>query len=246
MRDLGRQKDFLLYFNDASAQQATAQLGWDGGLTGGAHDSVLIADASVLSSKLNFALAESADINVDLASGNATHRLTVTYSDVFDTWKKGKDPRLADQVPLPLNEQGIYAQVFVPPSAVLLGLERKEVDGSVSKLQPETQGTFLGYQYFATFFQLALNQEKSLTYTYVAPAFLQIESDRMTYELQFHKQIGVPAYPVTFSVVPPPSYHTVRTAICSEGAKSCAESAQPSGQFDLAADTVIDVEFRRD
>src|SRR4051812_31084061 len=68
---LAREKQVMLYLNDPSAQTRVERLGLDGGISTDAGDYLMLADTSVLSTKLNLIVEESLDLHLSFDADGA-------------------------------------------------------------------------------------------------------------------------------------------------------------------------------
>ena len=93
---LGEEKNLLLYLRDLQAQQAVAELGWDGRVQPTEGDYLMVADSSLNSTKLNLVVQPRIDLTVSLDDlGNARNSVAITYSNDYSTWARSQDPHLA-------------------------------------------------------------------------------------------------------------------------------------------------------
>ena len=198
---LGEEKNLLLYLRDPQAQQAVAELGWDGRVQPSEGDYLMVADSSLNSTKLNLVVQPSIDLTVSLDDlGNARNTVAITYSNDYTTWARDQDPHLAALVTgqSTLTVYGDYLRLLVPPDSSLLEVREGDTPVGAEGVWPEHGKTVLG-RYFA----LPIDSRKTLTFTYTVPAALDTSQDPFVYRLLVQKQPGTAAVPLRIKVEAP-------------------------------------------
>jgi len=198
---LGQEKNLLLYLRDPEAQQAVAELGWDGRVQSPEGDYLMVADSSLNSTKLNLVVQPSIDLTVSLDDlGNARNTVTITYSNDYSTWAQSQDPHLAALVTgqSTLTVYGDYLRLLVPPNASLLEVREDDTAVGAEGVWQEHDKTVLG-RYFA----LPIDSRKTLTFTYGVPDALDTSRDPFVYRLLVQKQPGTAAVPLHIKVDAP-------------------------------------------
>ena len=198
---LGEEKNLLLYLSDPQAQQAVAELGWDGRVQPSEGDYLMVADSSLNSTKLNLVVQPSIDVTVSLDDrGNARNTVTINYSNDYSTWARGQDPHLAALVTgqSTLTVYGNYLRLLVPAESSLLEVREGDTPVGAEGVWQEHGKTVLG-RYFA----LPIDSRKALTFTYTVPDALDTSQDPFLYRLLVQKQPGTAAVPLRIKVEPP-------------------------------------------
>jgi hypothetical protein len=198
---LGEEKNLLLYLRDPEAQQAVAELGWDGRVQPSEGDYLMVADSSLNSTKLNLVVQPSIDLTVSLDDlGNATNSVTITYSNDYSTWARDQDPHLAALLTGQgtLTVYGDYLRLLVPPGTSLLEVREGDTPVGAEGVWQEHGKTVLG-----RYFVLPIDSRKALTFTYTVPAALDTSQDPFVYRLLVQKQPGTAAVPLRVKVEAP-------------------------------------------
>src|SRR6185503_8750337 len=105
---------------DAQLQALITEYGFDGSIKDTHSDYVMLADASVNSTKLNMILQNSAKVDIQLnADGTATTSVAYTITNPYAAWKEGRDPDLMRQLMLD-GVYGSYTRVYAPRYSRLL------------------------------------------------------------------------------------------------------------------------------
>jgi hypothetical protein len=198
---LGEEKDLLLYLRDPEAQQAVAELGWDGRVQSSDGDYLMVADSSLNSTKLNLVVQPSIDLIVSLDDlGNARNTVTVTYGNDYSTWARNQDPQLAALVTGQsiLTVYGDYLRLLVPPGSATLEVREDDMLVGAEGVWQEHGKTVLG-RYFA----LPIDSSRTLTFTYTVPAVLDTSQEPFAYRLLVQKQPGTAAVPLRIKVEAP-------------------------------------------
>jgi hypothetical protein len=198
---LGEEKNLLLYLRDPEAQQAVAELGWDGRVQPGEGDYLMVVDSSLNSTKLNLVVQPSIDLTVSLDDlGNARNTVAVTYSNDYSTWARDQDPHLAALVTgqNSLTVYGDYLRLLVPAGSSLVEVREDDAAVGAEAVSPEHGKTVLG-RYFA----LPIDSRKTLTFSYTVPAALDTSQDPFVYRLLVQKQPGTAAVPLRIKVQAP-------------------------------------------
>ena len=198
---LGEEKNLLLYLRDPEAQQAVAELGWDGRVQPSEGDYLMVADSSLNSTKLNLVVQPSIDLTVSLDGlGNARNSVTISYDNDYSTWASSQDPQLAALVvgQSTLTVYGDYVRLLVPASSSLLEVRENDTPVGAEAVWLEHGKTVLG-RYFA----LPADSRKTLTFSYTVPAVLDTSQDPFVYRLLVQKQPGTAAVPLRIKVEAP-------------------------------------------
>ncbi|HWO93607.1 MAG TPA: DUF4012 domain-containing protein, partial [Dehalococcoidia bacterium] len=245
VRGLVDREELFINFADSDVQKRVAELGWDGRLPPPSGEQrVLLTDASVRSTKLNFALQRRAWLVIDLSGDRPRHRLRVTYRNAYSEWAAGKDPALAQQVLGPTNMLGNYIQLFAPAGSELLRLVEVFSGGATERdLPPEPEEEQLGYSVFATFLPVRPDSERTVEFEYELPAGSSAQVDGHRYRLQLEKQPGVPAYPIDILIVPPDGRAVERIEVCAPTRDACASQTDALVSTELDADLTLVAQF---
>ena len=198
---LGEEKNLLLYLRDPQAQQAVAELGWDGRVQRTEGDYLMVADSSLNSTKLNLVVQPSIDLTVSLDDlGNARNTVAITYSNDYSTWARNQDPYLAALVvgQSTLTVYGDYLRLLVPPGSSLLEVREGDTSVGAEDVWQEHGKTVVG-RYFA----LPIDSQKTLTFTHTVPAALDTSQEPFVYRLLVQKQPGTAAIPLHIKVEAP-------------------------------------------
>ncbi|MBI5287885.1 MAG: DUF4012 domain-containing protein, partial [Chloroflexi bacterium] len=128
LRQLGEQKELLLYLHDEEQQALVRELGLSGEVRYDAGDFIMLVDASVNGTKLNAVVEQSIDVDVRIDGEGAAHNtVSVDYFNNLAPWEAGRDPSLAKKLMLG-GTYGDYARLYVPPGSAIV--EVRDQDGS--------------------------------------------------------------------------------------------------------------------
>ena len=157
-------KHLFLYASEPGLQRAVQEMGWAGEMRHPAGDYLMVADASVNSTKLNLVLEESADLKVQLDwAGGARHTLDLRYRNGLPEWARGRDPAAVERL-MAGGLYGGYVRVLSPPLARLRDVR---VDGE--SVGAEEVGEEKGTASFGRFVPLPAGAQAGLRFVYDVP-----------------------------------------------------------------------------
>ncbi len=190
-----RERHLQLYFNDPKLEALISEYGFDGSMVKTDGDYVMLADASVNSTKLNIVLQNKASIDVQLnPDGTADTTVTYTIDNPYDQWKIGRDPHLMAALMLD-GVYGSYTRVYAPTGSRLIDVK---LDGqSVGAEQVDEE---VGKQAFGRFFPVLPGQTRTLAVTYRTPVVVKDDSSGSVYDLYVQKEAGMRPIPLTLTV----------------------------------------------
>jgi len=223
-----RDSKSLLFYSDQPELQALAtRMGLDGALRQPEGDYLMLVDASVNSTKLNIVLYQEVSLTAELDElGNAHVQVEVDYRNGLPAWERGRDPGLVERLMLG-GMYGGYLRLFAAPSARLLEARQ---DGD--SLGADEVGSEMGHTVFGRFFAVPSGESRRLSFSYVAPAVVRVESGVHEYRLSLQKQPGTAAVPWRLRIVPP------------EGARVL--SVELDGEARHASDLDLSMDLGRD
>ncbi len=231
--DMAKQRHLQLNFEDAELQALMVEYGFDGSIVETEGDYVMLADASVNSTKLNMVLETQTFLEVQLnADGTATTTLTYEIHNPFDEWRQGRDPVLVGKLMLE-GVYGSYSRVYTPLGSRLLDVSLNGKPVGAEQIDDE-----LGKQTFGRFFPTLPGETKTLSFTYRTPVVFVAGDKGFTYHLYIQKEAGMAAVPLTLSINLPAGGQLVSAWLDGEPIDSVDKLTT-----DLATDRVLEVRF---
>jgi hypothetical protein len=240
VQSLGDEKDLLLFSFDPDQQSLIEEMGWDGGAgparvsaAAAPTDYLMVVDASVNSTKLNWIIEHQAQVDVSLdADGNATTTVTLDYENPVSEWARGRDPYIIDKLMLG-GQYGGYVRLFTSGATRVLSVTDGEAEIGLEEVASEH-----GLAVFGRFFALQADGRTRLVFTYQTPGVIVDRDGAMTYALQIQRQPGWAFDAVRVDVTPPPGMR----------AQSVTIDGDPAGaggpvEVDLTRDRLVSVEF---
>jgi hypothetical protein len=214
----------LLFYSDQPELEALAtRIGLDGALRQSDGDYLMLVDASVNSTKLNIVLHQKVSLTAELDElGNARVQVDVDYRNDLPAWEQGRDPVLVKRLMLG-GMYGGYLRLFAAPGARLLEARQDGSPASVDEVASE-----MGHSVFGRFFAVASGESRRLSFSYMAPAVVRVDSGVYEYRLFLQKQPGTEAVPWRLSIVPPEGARVLSVALDGE--------ARPTSDLDLSLD----------
>lgn len=230
---LGRERHLQLHFDDASMQALAREYGFDGALTNPpAGDTLLLADTSVASTKLNLILQNAVEVEVRLDDTTALTTVVYEIANPFPEWERGRDPRLVRALMLD-GVYGAYLRLYAPQQA---RLEDVRLDGRPAGA--EQAGIELGRLAVGRFASVPPGATRRIEFRYAVPDVVEtLEDGSHRYRLQVQKQAGTRAVPLAVRLELPPG--AVLRGVTLDG--------KPAGltlETDLRTDRVIEVVYR--
>jgi hypothetical protein len=227
-------KHLFLYASEPSLQRAVQEMGWAGEMRHPAGDYLMVADASVNSTKLNLVLEQSADLRVQLDwAGGARHTLDLRYRNGLPEWARGRDPAAVERL-MAGGLYGGYVRVLSPPLALLRDVR---VDGE--SVGAEEVGVEKGTASFGRYVPLPAGAQAGLRFVYDVPAAAGLFGDRGAYRLLVQKQPGSAAIPLTITVLTPDGARVVSVSL--DGRPLAGRTAVV--QTDLSQDRELAVRY---
>jgi hypothetical protein len=223
-----RDSKSLLFYSDQPELQALAtRMGLDGALRQPEGDYLMLVDASVNSTKLNIVLQQEVSLTAELDElGNARVQIEVDYRNDLPAWERGRDPVLVERLMLG-GMYGGYLRLFAAPGARLLEARQDGGSAGVDEVASE-----MGHSVFGRFFAVPSGESRRLSFSYVAPAVVRVDSGAYEYRLFLQKQPGTAAVPWRLRIVPP------------EGARVL--SVELDGEARHASDIDLSMDLGRD
>lgn len=201
MGSLGEEKNLLLYSRHEEVQEVIAELGWDGRVKATDGDYLMLVDSSLNGTKLNLVVQPRIELDIALDDlGNAKNTVAVTYTNDYQAWAQGKDPRLAGPVmgAGTLTVYGDYLRLLVPAESRPEDVRQEGRAVGVEEIWQEHGKTVLG-----RYLPVPLDTTKTISFTYLVPAVLDTSQNPFTYRLLIQKQPGTAAIPLQIRVKPP-------------------------------------------
>lgn len=209
---LAREKQVLVHMKDPAAQARIVRLSIDGEVAATDSDYLMLADTSVLSTKLNLIVNESLDLRLSFdANGSVHHRAIVDYDNPLPDWASERDPYFVSQVMLG-GVYGGYVRLLVPLDASLSNVTIDGVGGGL-----EDAGTEANHGWYGAFLPLLPGQGRSLTFEYATPFVARLDSGEFEYRLVLQKQSGASAHPVNISIELPPGARPTELSLDGNG-----------------------------
>jgi hypothetical protein len=169
----------------------TAEYHLDGSIAEQAGDFLLLADASVRSTKLNLILANSIRAQVQLSDTDTESTVSYTTTNPFPEWQAGRDPRLVRALMLD-GLYGSYLRLYAPSHSRLLDLR---VDGQAAGAQQVDLE--LGKRVFARYVEVPPGETKTVEFRYRSEGVIEDLGDGWRrYRLHIQKEAGTDAIPV--------------------------------------------------
>jgi hypothetical protein len=234
---LREEKAFLVYSARPDTQEALRHLRISGEVREEGGDYLMVADASVRSTKLNLVVRASIDLTVGLdEEGNARHTLRLSYANEFPKWATGQDPRLARLVVADgtLLMYGSYLRLLVPPHT-----GEVEVWSDQGPLALEDRWHEHGKDHLGVYLLLPVGAARELTFSYVVPSPVERGREADTYRLIVQRQPGAGPVPLRLRVELPPSARPVRATLDGEPLPATAIVVET----DLSRDRSLSVEY---
>jgi hypothetical protein len=229
-----RERHLQLYFDDPQLQALITEYGFDGAIkdnTG--SDYLMIADASVNSTKLNMILENAASVDVQLnVDGTATTTVSYTIHNPLDVWRVGRDPELVQQLMLG-GVYGSYTRVYAPRYSRLMDIK---LDGETAGA--EQSGAELGKQAFGRFFPVLPGQTRTISFHYKTPIVVDSSGKDASYRLYIQKEAGMPAIPLKTTIKLPDGSKLLDALV--DGKQVDGTDAIST---DLATDRVVELRF---
>lgn len=201
-------KHIQIYLEHPEAATTLRALRWDGALLPPHGDAVMIVDANLGYNKVNARIRQSATYHVDLRAQPPRGELTIVYTHTVSA----NVPCVPEARYDPLYEQMMhrcywnYLRVFVPASTRLDDVTRIPVPANVLWHKRPEAGEVItrdegAWRAFETTMILPTAQAQTRRYVWtLAPDVLAWQSNLATYRLEWRKQAGASAYPVTVAV----------------------------------------------
>jgi hypothetical protein len=228
-----RERHLQLYFEDVQLQALITEYGFDGSIKDTHSDYVMLADASVNSTKLNMILQNAAKVDIQLnADGTATTTVSYTITNPYDTWKEGRDPDLMRQLMLD-GVYGSYTRVYAPRFSRLLDVRIDDEPVGAEQAGPE-----LGKQAFGRFFPVLPGETRTVSFHYQTPIVFGTDGKESSYRLYIQKEAGMPAIPLTATIKLPDGSKLLDALVDGkevEGVDSISTT--------LATDRVVELRF---
>jgi hypothetical protein len=231
---MGRERHLQFNFEDARLQALSRDYGFDGAMVETTGDYLLLADASVNSTKLNLILETSAQVDVEMMeSGDARTFVTYAVSNPFPEWEAGRDPRLVEALMIG-GVYGCYLRVYAPSQARLANVR---IDGQpVGTEQAQIE---VGKMAFGRFFLVLPGASTQVQFHYETQGVIEdLGGGRYVYRLYIQKEAGTKALPIELRYALPSSALLDRVLV--DGAEVEAGVIVT----DLATDRVIEVFFQ--
>ena len=188
---MSRERHLQLNFTDPQMQSLSSEYGLDGGIVKPRGDFMLVADASVSSTKLHLILQKSIEATIDLKEdGTASTNVKYTLGNPFNEWKKGRDPKIVAALMLQ-GVYGSYTRVYAPIQAVLRDVR---IDGKPSGAEQANEE--MGKKAFGKAFTVLPGKTSSLEFSYDTPRVATAVGKTRHYELYIQKEAGTAAIPL--------------------------------------------------
>ncbi len=197
VQKLGDEKDLMLFEYDARQQELVKQFGWDGSVSYSSGDFLQVVDSSVNSTKLNWIIEHSADVEVRLdEKGAATTTVKLDYFNNFAPWVQGRDPVLVEHL-MAGGMYGGYLRLLTPPGSRIVSVRDATGEVGIEELSREQ-----GLTVFGRFFAMPRDTRQHLAFTYTTPPVVEVHGGAWTYRLSLRRQPGW-ELPITVRVIPP-------------------------------------------
>ena len=228
-------KGVLFYSDQPDLQALATRMGLDGGLRQPENDYLMLVDASVNSTKLNIVLHQEVSLTAELDDlGNARVHVQVDYRNDLPDWERGRDPVLVERLMLS-GMYGGYLRLFAAPGSRLLEVRQ---DGEIAGV--DEVGTEMGHAVFGRFFAVPSGEGRRLSFDYLAPAVVRVESGVHEYRLSLQKQPGTEAVPWSLRIVPPEGARVLSVELDGE----TRHASEIELSTDLGRDREVVVRYR--
>jgi hypothetical protein len=230
---MGRERHLQLFFEDPRLEDMAARYGVTGNLTPTQDDSMLVADTSVNSTKLNLILRPKIDVVLNFPGGD-TVQSSVTYTlfNPIHEWAQGRDPRLVSALMLE-GVYGSYTRLYASPNAML-----RDVLIDQKPAGPEQISDERGRTVFGRFFPVLPGGNASVTFEYDTPGVVRRTGSDIRYRLDIQKEAGTDAIPLRVTARPPAGASSVSLWL---------DGKQVQGNVlasDLRTDRTVEVRYR--
>jgi hypothetical protein len=216
-------------------------MGWDGGAgpnveADNASDYLMIVDASVNSTKLNWIINHAAEIDVTLDSdGTATTTVTLDYENPVSEWARGRSDYIIDKLMLG-GQYGGYVRLFTPDRSRLISVSDGRQEIGVEEIAKEG-----GAAVFGRFFALQADDDARLVFKYQTPGVLLERDGLLEYNLHLQRQSGWVLDDVSLTASPPPGFRAHSAVV--DGTGVTGPGAIP---VDLTQDRLVTLRFESD
>lgn len=229
-----QEKHILLYYADATPQNAIQQMGWGGKQSSGVGtDYLLVADANLSGNKSNNSIYRSLAYDVEIQlDGSVTQHLTIQY-DYLDKIAQN-DPAVNPNFHGPL----IYLnrlQVFTPPSSQFTPPENTRLE-KIFDLSDHVQ--------YVTRIQVNYDTTERFEFTYQTPDIIERIGRFSRYQLLIQKQAGIRDESVSVRIVLPPDAEFISASIDPQAVLELEQVALDFF-FDMTNDQWIDILFEQ-
>ncbi len=226
-------KHLYFYAMEPRLEDAVRDLGWAGEVKAPPGDYLMLADASVHSTKLNLVVEETVQLAVDLDwTGGARHTLDVRYRNGLPEWARGRDPGAVERL-MGQGFYGDYVRLLAPPAAQLVDLRLNGGSAGAEEIALED-----GKASFGRYVALPAGARAEVRFVYDVPAASGVFSGG-EYRLLVQKQPGAAALPLAITVRPPEGAHVV--ALWLNGRR--LEGGSPVVETDLSRDRELVVRY---
>lgn len=192
---MGRERHLQLHFTEQRLQDLAVHYGFDGGLVDAPGDSLLLADTSVNSTKLNLILRNTIEVDVRLDGADARSNVAYTIDNPFEVWSRGRDPQLVRALMLD-GRYGSYLRLYAPEQARLTDLR---ADGQ--SVGPQQVDIEHGRRVFGRYTPVAPGTITRLEFQYDSPGIVDtLDDGSRRYRLYVQKQPGTTAVPLAVDV----------------------------------------------
>ena len=231
--EMAKQRHLQIHFEDPALQALMVEYGFDGAIVETDGDYVMLADASVNSTKLDMVLEAQAFLEVQLnPDGTATTTLKYEIHNPFDEWRQGRDPELVRKLMLE-GVYGSYSRVYTPLGSRLLDVSLNGQTVGIEQIDDE-----LGKRTFGRFFPTLPGETNILAVTYRTPVVFEAGADVVSYQLYIQKEAGMAAVPLTLRIRLPAGSQLISAWLDGELVESLDVLFT-----DLATDRVLEVRF---
>ena len=232
MDRMGSERHLQLQFSDPALQALSAEYGFDGSIVQPPGDFLMLADASVTSTKLNLILQNAIGVGVQIDGDAAETTVDYTMTNPFPEWRQGRDPRLVSALMLG-GVYGSYLRLYAPPQAQFLDLRVDSQPAGAQQIDMELQK-----RVFGRFTPVLPGATRKVEFRYRTDGVVeQLAGGWRRYRLFIQKQPGTRAIPLTLQLHLPPGADV--RSVTLDGAK-----AGTSITTDLRVDRTVEVIFR--
>ena len=181
------EKQILLYVKDEYVQNFILKENWGGAIQNTDYDYLSVIDANLASLKSDPVVKRTIEYQVRRDGSNFIADVRLTYKNEGSiTWKT--------------TRYRTYTRIYVPQGAVLLTSSGSMVDcklteeGSVETTEENNKTVF------GTFICIEPDEEKTLTFKYKLPDFINEVFEADTYQLLVQKQAGAEAHNLKINI----------------------------------------------